>query len=222
MPKGKKIVIPNEIIMDVMSQVGSISLAAEALNVSEGQLRKRIGNDNQLRALYITQSPTPPKLPDEVDAMVREPKDHKTDEKLASAIQQMNTKLLNDGLREAGISKETCDKLEMFSKMDENGWRMLIGGLDLMHRMMLYQAAALFQEAERCRSDELEDDEISWEQRISAQKHYNDLCKTLLNTYDRVLSGTLASVKMASGTAKKKKSKPGYSPLTEKPTVSPS
>ena len=81
MPKGKKIVIPNEIIMDVMSQVGSISLAAEALNVSEGQLRKRIGNDNQLRALYITQSPTPPKLPDEVDAMVREPKDHKAPER---------------------------------------------------------------------------------------------------------------------------------------------
>ena len=134
----------------------------------------------------------------------------------------MNAQLLNEGLKEAGISKETCRKLEIFSKMDDNGWRMLIGGLDLMHRMLLYQAAALFEEAERCRNGELTDDEISWEQRTSAQKHYNDICKTLIGTYDRVLSGTLASVKMAESAAPSKKKKPGYAALKDKTTASQS
>lgn len=201
--------------MDAMSQVGSIALAAEVLNVSESSLRKRISADNQLRALYLKESPKSP-IPDEIQAMVRDPKPKKSNEKLADAIQKMNSQLLNDGLKKAGISEETCKKLELFSKMDENGWRMLIGGLDLMHRMLLYQAAALFQEAERCRNNELEDDEIEWDQRTAAQKHYNEICKTLINTYDRVLSGTLASVKMAESSTPKKKSKPGYAPLSDK------
>tara|TARA_R100000005_G_C4996931_1_gene203719 strand:+ start:2791 stop:3402 length:612 start_codon:yes stop_codon:yes gene_type:complete len=201
--------------MDVMSQVGSIKLASEALNVSETSLRKRISTDKQLRSLYITESPVSP-VPDEIEAMVRQPKPKEDNDKLAKAIKNMNNQLLNEGLRKAGISDETCRKLELFSEMDDNGWRMLIGGLDLMHRMLLYQAAALFQEAERCRSDELEDDAIEWEQRVAAQKHYNDICKTLINTYDRVLSGTLASVKMAESTTPKKKAKPGYAPLNEK------
>ena len=215
MSKTKKISIPNDLIMDVMSQVGSIALASEALNVSESSLRKRIASDKQLKSLYITESPKSP-VPDEIEAMVRQPKPAENNEKLADAIKSMNNQLLNEGLRQAGISDETCKKLELFSKMDDNGWRMLIGGLDLMHRMLLYQAAALFQEAERCRSDELEDDGIEWEQRVAAQKHYNDICKTLINTYDRVLSGTLASVKMAESTTPKKKAKPGYAPLKEK------
>ena len=203
-----------------MSQCGSIAVAAEVLNVSEGSLRKRISNDRQLRSLYIKESPALPAIPDTIESMVRKPKEMKTDKKLSDAIQEMNSKLLNEGLRNAGISGDTCDKLELFSKMDENGWRMLIGGLDLMHRMLLYQAAALFQEAERCRNDELDNDEIGWEQRISAQKHYNDICKTLIGTYDRVLSGTLASVKMSQSVAPKKKKKPGFAPLIEKPTES--
>jgi len=215
MSKAKRISIPNELIMDAMSQVGSIALAAEALNVSESSLRKRIGSDRQLKALYITESPKSP-LPTEVEAMIRKPKQQKDDSKLAEAMQKMNSQLLNEGLRKAGISEETCMKLELFSKMDENGWRMLIGGLDLMHRMLLYQAAALFQEAERCRGEELEDDGIEWDQRVAAQKHYNEICKTLINTYDRVLSGTLASVKMAESAAPKKKAKPGFAPLAEK------
>lgn len=220
MAKSKKIEIPNELIMDMMSQCGSIAVAAEVLNVSEGSLRKRISNDRQLRSLYIKESPALPAIPDTIESMVRKPKEMKTDKKLSDAIQEMNSKLLNEGLRNAGISGDTCDKLELFSKMDENGWRMLIGGLDLMHRMLLYQAAALFQEAERCRNDELDNDEIGWEQRISAQKHYNDICKTLIGTYDRVLSGTLASVKMSQSVAPKKKKKPGFAPLIEKPTES--
>ena len=222
MGKSKKIEIPNELIMDMMSQCGSIRVAAEALNVSEGSLRKRITADRQLRALYIKESPTPQKVPDEIETMVRKPKELATDTKLAEAMQEMNSRLLNEGLREAGIDEKTCKKLEIFSKMDENGWRMLVGGLDLMHRMLLYQAAALFQEAERCRNEELEDEEIGWEQRISAQKHYNDICKTLIGTYDRVLNGTMASVKMAQSAAPKKKKKPGFAPLTEKNTESQS
>lgn len=211
----RKISIPNELIMDAMSQVGSIALAAEVLNVSESSLRKRISSDKQLKSLYIKESPKSP-VPSEIEAMVRQPKPEKSDSKLAEAIQKMNSQLLNEGLKKAGISEETCNKLELFSKMDENGWRMLIGGLDLMHRMLLYQAAALFQEAERCRNEELEDAEIEWDQRVAAQKHYNDICKTLINTYDRVLSGTLASVKMAESATPKKKAKPGYAPLNEK------
>ena len=215
MPKIKKISIPNDLIMDAMSQVGSIKLAAEALNVSETSLRKRISSDKQLRSLYIKESPSSP-VPDEIEAMIRQPKTDTQDAKLADAMQKMNSQLLNEGLRKAGISEETCRKLELFSKMDDNGWRMLIGGLDLMHRMLLYQAAALFQEAERCRGEELEDDGIEWDQRMAAQKHYNEICKTLINTYDRVLSGTLASVKMAESTTPKKKAKPGFAPLKEK------
>ena len=201
MSKSKKISIPNELIMDAMSQVGSIKLAAEALNVSETSLRKRIGSDRQLKSLYIKESPSSP-VPSDIEAMIREPKEPTSgqDKKLADAIQKMNSQLLNEGLRKAGISEETCNKLELFSKMDDNGWRMLIGGLDLMHRMLLYQAAALFQEAERCRGEELEDSE------------------TLINTYDRVLSGTLASVKMAESASPKKKSKPGFAALKEKPS----
>ena len=205
--------------MDAMSQVGSIKLAAEALNVSETSLRKRIGADRQLKSLYIKESPSSP-VPSDIEAMIREPKEPTSgqDKKLADAIQKMNSQLLNEGLRKAGISEETCNKLELFSRMDDNGWRMLIGGLDLMHRMLLYQAAALFQEAERCRGEELEDSEIGWDQRVAAQKHYNEICKTLINTYDRVLSGTLASVKMAESASPKKKSKPGFAALKEKPS----
>ena len=223
MAKRKKISIPNELIMEVMGQVDeSIPVAAEALNVSEGSLRKRISTDRQLRALYIKESPDELPLPDKVETMLREPRSQGGDKKLADAMQKMNSKLLNEGLRQAGISEETCRKLELFSRMDENGWRMLIGGLDLMHRMLLYQAAALFQEAERCRSDELDNNDIDWDQRVTAQKHYNEICKTLISTYDRVLNGTLASVKMAETTTPKKKKKPGFAPLAEKDTASQS
>lgn len=222
MAKRKKISIPNDLIMEVMGQVDeSIPVAAEAMNVSESSLRKRIRGDRQLSALYLKQSPSDIELPDKVETLIREPKIEKGDAKLADAMQKMNSKLLNEGLRQAGISDETCKKLELFSKMDENGWRMLIGGLDLMHRMLLYQAAALFQEAERCRT-ELDGDEPDWDQRISLQKHYNEICKTLISTYDRVLNGTMASVKMAENTKPTKKKKPGYAPLTEKDTASQS
>ena len=67
MAKSRKIQIPNELIMDAMSQVGSIALAAEVLNVSESSLRKRISADNQLRALYLKESPKSP-IPDEIQA----------------------------------------------------------------------------------------------------------------------------------------------------------
>lgn len=221
MSKRKRINIPNDLIMEVMGQTDeSISVAAEALNVSESSLRKRISADRQLKALYIKDSPVPIPLPDPVETMIREAKPSSSDTKLADAMQKMNSQLLNEGLREAGISEETCRKLELFSKMDDNGWRMLVGGLDLMHRMLLYQAAALFQEAERCRSSELDGDDLEWDQRVTAQKHYNEICKTLISTYDRVLNGTLASVRMASTAAPQKKKKPGYAPLTEKTTPS--
>jgi hypothetical protein len=222
MAKRKKISIPNDLIMEVMGQVDeSVSVAAEAMNVSESSLRKRIKADRQLSALYLKESPDPIELPDKVETLIREPKIQKGDKKLANAMQKMNSKLLNEGLRQAGISDETCKKLELFSKMDDNGWRMLIGGLDLMHRMLLYQAAALFQEAERCRT-ELDGDDVDWDQRMSLQKHYNEICKTLISTYDRVLNGTMASVKMAERTTPTKKKKPGYAPLTEKDTLSQS
>lgn len=222
MPRKKRISLPNEIIIEVMGQTDeSIPVAAEALNVSESSLRKRISSDRQLRSLYIKDSPVPIPLPDAVDTLIREPKPAPEDGRLADAIQKMNAQLLNEGLRQAGISEATCKKLEIFSKMDENGWRMLVGGLDLMHRMLLYQAAALFQEAERGR-EELDSDDMEWDQRVTTQKHYNEICKTLISTYDRVLNGTLASVKMAQTAAPSKKKKPGFAPLTEKTTASPS
>jgi hypothetical protein len=218
MPRKKRISLPNEIIIEVMGQTDeSIPVAAEALNVSESSLRKRISSDRQLRSLYIKDSPVPIPLPDAVDTLIREPKPAPEDGRLADAIQKMNAQLLNEGLRQAGISEATCNKLEIFSKMDENGWRMLVGGLDLMHRMLLYQAAALFQEAERGR-EELDSDDMDWDQRVTTQKHYNEICKTLISTYDRVLNGTLASVKMAQTAAPSKKRKPGFAPLTEKET----
>jgi hypothetical protein len=84
----------------------------------------------------------------------------------------------------------------------------------MSHRMMIYLTVSLLQEAERIKSDYLDNPALSDEFKIQWQCAYNDIVEQVGKAYDRTLVGTQAMAKLIGqdkGDAKEKKA--GFKPL---------
>lgn len=180
---------------------GDFALAAAALDSPEGTLRGFVARDPQLAALWLPDSEKV-STPDEGELMTRaeRPGDmHVAPLKgnaLGEAVLRADREIMRRGLEGAGIDPAIVRKLGLFEDMAMNTGRFLGAGLDITHRLTLYQGIALFERAEKIKKDYLDDETLPMELRIEWQKCYNEIAELIGKTSDRVLAGTQAAVAM--------------------------
>lgn len=197
------------------------ALAAEVLGIAEEAVRQRVNGSQQLSALFNTEVVTPtddsvinrerPDIPVVEDTSL-----------LGEQFIKLNRELLRDGLALAGIKPTTIDKLKVFDGFAVSAGDFLVASLDLTHRSMIYLSVALLEEADRIKTDYLDDATLDDEYKIQWQSAYTDIVEQIGKCYDRTLMGTQAMAKLL-GTeqpGKEKREKPGFRPLkrAEKPT----
>lgn len=149
--------------------------------------------------------------------MVRERPDLVTvaDEgKLGQKMLEQNSQLLRDGLRAAGISQATIDKLQVLDGMAQSAGQFLVASLSVTHRMMVYLSVSLLERADFIKREYLDDATLDDEIKIEWQEAYTNIVEQIGKSYDRTLTGTQAMAKML-GTEKptEEKRKPGFKPL---------
>ena len=194
--------------------------AAKMLNVSPKSLSQTIYNTKRLRALFIKDPKGKGEVPDEIEQMVREvphitTRDNSKEGQLVDAIKRENLSVMADGLTKAGIGKETINKLESLGQFERNAGAFLVGALDMMHRTVVYNSITLMEEAERIRDTYLKDPNLPPAQLLAWQRAYGQLLELQGKSYDRVLSGTQAMVKLSGGKKDPKKvAKAAFKPIT--------
>lgn len=127
-----------------------------------------------------------------------------------------NRDLMRNGLRKAGISQDTLNKLEIFEGFADNAGQFLVASLDMTHRMMVYQTVKLLERAEYIEKTYLNDVTLDDEVKIQWQSAYTDIIEQVGKAYDRTLVGTQAMAKLLGtkdGDEEKGKTKPGFKPL---------
>lgn len=204
---------------------GDYDLAAAGLDCAVLTLKSFVLRDPQLAAIWISDVGKI-KTPDEADLMIREmPKNMVPTPKLlgddvvGEAMLRADRDILRTGLKSAGISEKTIQKLGLMEDMAVNTGRFLGAALDVTHRVTVFNGVALFEESERIRSEYLSDLTLPHEVRIEWAKVYVGIAEVLGKTSDRVLAGTAAAVAMlkkkeeVEGGGKGGKGKPGFEPL---------
>jgi hypothetical protein len=175
-------------------------------------LRLRVSGSQQLSALFAKL----PQPPTEATVVTRNtlPEAVVTDEAMGEAVMVQNRILMRSGLLKAGIKASTIESLKVLEEMAPNAGMFLVASLDLTHRMMVLQGVRLFEEAERIKTDYLDDATLDDEIKIQWQGMYNDICDQIGKCFDRTLIGTQAMAKML-GTDEDggKKKKPAFRPL---------
>lgn len=190
---------------------GNYDIAAAALGISAGALRSRVYKSQQLAAMFAQQ----PGVPTATSVITRnETPIPIGDETLGEATAIQNRILLREGLLKVGIKPATVEKLKILEELAPNAGMFLVASLDLTHRMMVLQGVRLFEEAERIKTDYLDDATLDDDIKIQWQGAYNDICDQIGKCFDRTLMGTQAMAKLL-GTDKgeEKKKKPGFTPL---------
>jgi hypothetical protein len=179
---------------------GNRALAAQALGRDVAWINNRISCNQQMSAVYATN----PKVPDEVSTIVK-PEGGKptvvpaTDNLLGMQIMKQDMELLRKGLSRAGIKQETIELLRIFEDFSDNTGRFLVCTLDVTHRMQVYQAMALFEEAEHIRKTYLKNEVLAHEIKLEWQRRYNEISELLGKTFDRTLIGTETIARMLKG-----------------------
>lgn len=153
-----------------------------------------------------------PPVPTESSTLNRTPPIPISHELLAKATKTAN-RLLSDGLLKAGIKASTIEKLQVLEDLAPSSGEFLIASLDLTHKMMVLQGTRLFEEAERIKTDYLDDPCLDDEYKIKWQSAYNDICEQLGKCYDRTLTGTQALARILGTEKDTKRKKPGFTPL---------
>lgn len=203
---------------------GNRALAAAALGISGVQLKDKIKGDPQLAAVYNNECDPP----GDVETMVKAPsqlerikkiQDEKPDF-LALQVMKSDMELLRKGLERAGIKPETITKLKIFEGFSDNTGRFLVSTLDVMHRLQVYQAMAIFEEGEYIREQYMHNMTLSQEIRLEWTRRYNEITDLLIKVADRTVVATetvarmLKSTKPTGGEGKRKA---GFEPLRPKP-----
>jgi hypothetical protein len=205
---------------------GDVEATAATLKVSPAVVAKRIYKSPQLRAAFGQaigisgdSSIVEPTGEDEQimrNVTIPSASDNSEKSKIIAAMQVQNIDLIADGLQRNGISKETVDKLKSLGKIEQSAAQFLVGSLDMMHRMVVYTGASLMEQAENIRTEYLDPKKaISMKERLVWQRLYNQVVDQMGKSYDRVLNGTTAMVKLTTPKGKDEgaKSKPGFRPL---------
>lgn len=194
---------------------GDFGVAARVLGLTENALRLRVSKNPQLAALFHRDVAAPTT----VSVMTRDSLPVVPEgSALADQILAQNRSLLRNGLAKAGIKPETIEKLQLFDGFATDAGNFLITSLDLTHRMTVYLSVALLEEAQRIKTDYLDDATLDDEMKIQWQSAYTDIVEQIGKTFDRTLVGTQAMAKLLGtdeGDGKKKK-KPGFRPLAQR------
>ncbi len=203
---------------------GDFSLAAEGIGRSEAAVRRFVSLDPQLSALWLPNRDDVT-LPDEEEVMNRTPTSFGVPNKisgdvLGEAMMRQNREILRQGLQAAGIRPETINKLQLFEGMAENTGAFLAAGLDITHKLTLFQGVSLFEQAEKIKKQYLEDESLPMELRIEWAKVYTEISELVGKTSDRMLVATQAAVAMLKkkeeGDSKGEKVV-GFQPLQSRP-----
>jgi len=202
---------------------GDLKAAAQALEVSHKSLTEHIYNVPRLRAMFLKEfGDGGGVVPDEVETMLRDidiPGLRANDPlaRESRAIRNMNLDVMTDGLSRAGIGQHTIDKLKDLGGFEAHAGMFLVGSLDMMHRMLVYSGVSLMEQAEFIKENHLNDSSLPMKERLAWQRMYNQITDMMGKTYDRILSGTQAMVKITrKGDDVKKLAKPAFRPLGEK------
>ncbi len=194
---------------------GNRKLTAELLGITESELSNRVVNDKRLNAIY---GKDPDKsIPVVADQMVRTSEDiPEVDPEgdLVTVVDDNNRGLLAKGLREAGISDSTLDRIETLGKFEKSAGRFLVSSMDLMHRLVVFGAIQLFEDLEyirsRIRSADTDKEKLMW------QRAFNITFDQLQKANRDIQAGTLAMAKL---TPKKREDdapkKPAFRPLRD-------
>lgn len=227
MPEGYKSISDYSIdkIVEAMNMFGGdVRAAAKSLRVSPASLSNAIYNNKRLRSLFIVNVVDADIEPSEVDQMVREADlpnigDEGEDNELRRNLMTQNIDILADGLERNGISPKTAAKLKGLGQIEKSAAKFLVGSLDMMHRMVVYNGANLLEMSENIKEKYLDTNvPMSVKERLQWQRMYNQITDQIGKNYDRVLSGTTAMVKLTApkGGDGNKKAKPGFRPLKKK------
>ncbi len=191
------------------------TLAGKVLGTTGERLRIRAKKSAKLAAL-LDRTPGAPPAP--TDMVYRKPPAEPPviaeNTALGEQLLKVNREILRNGLEKAGIQKSTIEKLRAFDGFAPNAGEFLISALDLTHRSMVFLSVHLLEEAQRIKTDYLDDETLEHEYKIQWQSAYNDIVEQIGKCYDRTLTGTQAMAKMI-GTDQpdKKKKKPGFKEL---------
>jgi len=215
--------IDHEYIVETINMFGGdIEAAAQVLEVAPQALALHINRTPKLRALFLKDVARLENVePDEVGQIFRDidlPRQMDRDEQseIVKNLSVQNIDLLADGLERNGIKKKTVDKLKSLGQIDRSAASFLVGSLDMMHRMVVYQGVSLMEQAEEIKENYLDPQKnIPMKERIVWQRLYNQVVDQMGRSYDRVLAGTTAMVKITSPKKgdDKAKAKPGFRPL---------
>jgi|TARA_Y100000310_G_scaffold175913_1_gene176052 hypothetical protein len=207
-----------EAIISAMNEAGGdYGVASAILDCNKSELSQKICKNQQLRALYIRTGDK--EIPNETEQMIRDISDApktKIEEDMVDAIQTQNMDILQGGLSEAGLKPETIAKLQTLGKFEQNAGKFLVSSLDMMHRMVVYNGATLFEHTEYMKKKlgEIEKDpSTSLKDWIAVQRCFNTTVEQLMKSYDRVLTGTQVMAKLSGGGKKQAPAKPGFTPL---------
>ena len=188
-------------------------VAAKVLGLMPNVLRRRCEKSQQLSALLAKD----PKVPTALTTLIRQPPklEDRQDDLLGEQMVRQNRELLRSGLEKAGIKPATIEKLRQFDEFASNAGDFLVASLDLTHRTMIYLMVHLLEEAERIKSDYLDDATLDDEYKIQWQSAYTDIVEQIGKCYDRTLLGTQAMARMlgTENVDKGKKKKAGFTPL---------
>lgn len=197
---------------------GDVAKAAQYLECSPTSLSTYVYEVEELRALFMREVANVEPTGDEILRDVKLPIGNSGDARDAKAILAQNMKIMTDGLRASGIKEETIEKLETFQKFEAHAGSFLVGSIDIMHRMMVYTATSLFEQAELIKSRYLDNPNLPVKEKLSWQRMYNQVSEQMHKSYDRVLQGTEVMIKMTVPDKEedKKRKRPGFAPLNEK------
>lgn len=208
----------DDIIRALGASEGNVRLAAEALDIPEINIRKRMDASPRIAAAGGKVVNVGAKEEDTRNKPLLTGDDKIAGNQAMGEIVAANeADIIRGGLRDAGIKEETLEKLRKLGGLNLSGGRFLVATLDMSHKMMVYQAVSLMEEADFIKANYLHNEEMSHEDRYNWQRAYNEIAELLGKTFDRTLSGTQAMVAMMGKAGQGKKGKPGPSELSGAP-----
>jgi len=223
MPEGYKAVSEysvDKVIESMNMFSGDVKATAKALQVSPKSLANAIYKNPRLKALFIVNVVDAEIEPDEAEQMCREADlpnlgSRGEDNEITKNLMVQNIDLLADGLERNGISKKTIDKIKGLGAIEKSAATFLVGSLDMMHRLVVYNGASLLEMAENIKDNYLDPSiPMSVKERLQWQRMYNQIVDQIGKNYDRVRSGTETMVKLTTPKSKDApRKKPGFTPL---------
>lgn len=192
-----------------------ITVAAEALQVSDEVLRNIIDRDPQLRAAYgstgKTNGPSSmPKAPTHAEIMERDPDDlpdrsipgEGTSVELIQLVSAAERELHVKGLKALEVNEKTIEKIRRLDGLASSTGAFIAMGLENTHRLYYLSICELKTVADQIKERYLDPEHaVSDEDRPYYYRNYIDAVKEFGRAYDSFLNGAAILLKLVGGSS---------------------